>query len=465
MKSILLVVVFFLYNVAFAQNAGELDMSFDPGTGTNTLVEAIAVQDDGKILIGGPFSEYNGTTINGIARLNPDGSLDNSFNPGDGIAGIVTGQQYHVYDIAIQDDGKIILVGGFYYFDNVDRKRIVRLNTDGSIDLTFDPGDGADGNIRTIDLQDDGKMVIGGNLTYYNGFPNAAPFIARINSDGTQDNSFDPGTGANSAIQDLAIQDDGKIVIVGDFSEFNGTPYGRVARLNNDGTVDGSFDSGSGTGGIFPSVRSVNIQTDGKIVISGYFGSYDGNNIGQIARIESDGAFDASFDPGTPAGNAIHKVEILPSDDFIVVGSFYSYDGTSRNSIARINSDGSLDTQFDPGNACNNTGEALAVQSDGKVLIGGNFTQYDGTARNYIARVHNEATSGLQDLQSSILDVYPNPSNGIFYLPDENEYTLLNNAGKTILEGEGSYLDLRTVSSGIYFLQLPNGQKIKLIKL
>ncbi len=451
-----------------SQSPGSLDPSFDPNTSTNALVESVAIQPDGKILIGGPFSDFNGTAINGIARLNADGTLDNTFDPGDGVAGIVQGQQYHVYAIVVQPDGKIILGGAFHNFDNTSRDRIVRLNADGSLDATFDPGNGADGTIRAMELQNDGKLIIGGSFNYYNG--SSTPFIARINADGSEDNTFDPGSGANSAIQGLTIQNDGKVVVVGDFTDFNGASLNRIARLNTDGSLDGAFNPGTGSGGTFPSIRDVEVQNDGKIVISGYFDEFDGTTRKKIARLNANGSLDASFDPGAGADlNAINKLEILANNSIMLVGGFYTYDGTSRNSIARINSDGSLDVAFDPGFGCNNTGEALAIQSDGKVVIGGNFGQYDGTQRIHIARAHNDiGPSSIDDIAEELLTVYPNPSNGIYHINGPVpmvEHCVTDLKGVMVQPwSTATTIDLSEVDAGIYLLRSTSGRAVKLVK-
>lgn len=455
----------------YGQTPGSLDLSFDPGAGTNALVESIAIQPDGQILIGGPFSSYDGTSINGIARLNTDGSLDTTFDPGSGVMGHVAGQQYHVYDIAIQNDGKIILAGAFHNFDNVSRDRIVRLNADGSIDLTFNPGNGADSEVKAIALQPDGKILLAGSFTrYYN--LSTTPRLVRVNSDGTKDNTFTPGAGASSSINSLAIQADGKILIAGDFTTYDGTARNRVARVNSDGSLDTGFDPAAGSGGVFPSIRAVRIQNDGKVIVAGYFDSFDGTNKGRIARLNTNGSLDPSFDPGAGADlNAIHRVEILSSGKMIIVGSFYNFDGSSRNSIARIETDGSLDLVFDPGSGCNNTGEAMAIQSDGRILIGGNFGQYDGTARGHIARVHNDGTIGFSEevaIQNKV-SVYPNPTNGVFQVSSSNgllQFNITDIKGVIIKDwSHSSTVDLSNYPKGVYFLQTASGQTIRICKL
>lgn len=140
---------------AFAQNPGSLDLSFDPGTGASWSVRAVAIQSDGKILIGGQFTSYNGTPRDLIARLNVDGSLDMTFDPG-------TGADYGVRTIAVQSDGKIIIGGAFNFYNGTPRKGIARLNTDGSLDATFDPGLGANYVVHSASIQSDGRVIIGG---------------------------------------------------------------------------------------------------------------------------------------------------------------------------------------------------------------------------------------------------------------------------------------------------------------
>jgi len=162
--------VLFLGLTVFAQ-PGTLDTSFDPGTGPNAFVYSTAIQTDGKILIGGIFASYNGTARSCIARVNSDGSLDTSFDPG-------TGADISTEVFAIQNDGKIIIGGNFTSYNGSARNYIARLNADGTLDTTFDPGTGADVFVHTTTIQSDGKLIIGGEFTDYNG--NAINRVARL---------------------------------------------------------------------------------------------------------------------------------------------------------------------------------------------------------------------------------------------------------------------------------------------
>jgi uncharacterized delta-60 repeat protein len=370
---------------------GTLDGSFDPGTGADGGVFALAVQADGKVLIGGGFSSYNGTERNRIARLNADGGLDDSFDPG-------TGADGGVFALAVQADGKVLIGGFFTSYNSTERNNIARLNANGSLDSSFDPGTGADGTVRALAVQADGKVLIGGLFTSYN--DTGRNRIARLNANGSLDSSFDLGTGADGGVRALAVQADGKVLIGGFFTSYNGTGRNRIALLNANGSLDSSFDPGSGADG---SVVALAVQADGKVLIGGFFTSYSGTGRNRIARLNADGSLDSSFNPGTGANDYVFALAVQADGKVLIVGGFSSYNGTERNGIARLNADGSLDTNFKPESGVNGNVFALAVQADGKVLIGGSFTSYNGTGRNGIARLNADGS----------LDTNFNPGTGV----------------------------------------------------
>ena len=255
-----LLILFVLLTFSVYAQPGTIDASFNPGTGAtntagNSSVYTTSIQSDGQLIIGGNFTSYNGIARNKIARLNTDGSLDASFNPG-------TGANNDVSTTSIQSDGKIIIVGDFTFYNDIPINRIARLKTNGTLDATFNPGTGANA-VQTTSIQSDGKIIIGGGFTTYNGI--AINRIARLNTDGTLDATFNAGTGAYggaSPVSTTSIQSDGKIIIGGWFTSYNGIARNYIARLNTDGTLDTSFNPG--TGAIGP-VYTTSIQSDGKI--------------------------------------------------------------------------------------------------------------------------------------------------------------------------------------------------------
>ncbi|MCE3008797.1 MAG: delta-60 repeat domain-containing protein, partial [Bacteroidetes bacterium] len=381
--------------IAQAQQPGDIDQSFHHGqghaflqengvgTGANNTIGVLAVQPDNKVLIGGLFTYYNGMIRNRIARLNADGSLDVNFNP------TGSGANDEVSAVIVQSDGKVLIGGKFTSYNGTARNRITRLNADGSLDVNFNPtGSGANDEISAVIVQSDGKVLIGGRFTSYNG--TARNRIARLNSDGSLDVNFNPiGSGANDEISALALQAGGKVVIGGEFTSYNGTSRSRIARLNADGSLDTGFNPGTGPD---DAVFALALQPDGKVLIGGALTSFSGVTRNKIARLNVDGSLDTGFAPDTGANEDILSLILLSDGKVLIGGVFWAYDGISRNGVARLNANGSLDNAvFTPtGTGLNDQINALALQPDGpvvKVLIGGDFTTHNESGRNRIARL------------------------------------------------------------------------------
>jgi len=221
-------------------------------------VYSMAVQPDGDILIAGAFTAYSGTARNRIARLNADGSLDSSFSVG-------TGANSTIRSVVLQSDGKILIGGSFTSYNGVARGRIARLNADGSLDVGFNQSAGPNSTVNSISLQPDGKVLIGGGFTTINGV--ARFHCARLNEDGSLDSGFVPATVAVGAIASLSLQDNGKVVVACvQAPEDIGSV---LARFNADGSLDSGFNVGAADGNI----QSIALQSDGMVVIGGLFSS------------------------------------------------------------------------------------------------------------------------------------------------------------------------------------------------
>src|SRR4029077_9431445 len=164
------------------------------------------------------------------------GQLDTTFVPAPG-----TNDAVNV--VIPQPDGKVIAAGRFTFANSILRNRIARFNFDGSLDTSFDPGTGAAGEITAAVLQPDGRIIVAGPFTSFNGFTHNG--ICRLNADGSVDQTFGLGSGINVVLA-LALQSDGRIIVGGQFSNVDFTPRFNLARLNTDGSVDLSFDPGSG---------------------------------------------------------------------------------------------------------------------------------------------------------------------------------------------------------------------------
>ncbi|MBL8802775.1 MAG: delta-60 repeat domain-containing protein [Planctomycetes bacterium] len=371
-------------NLARVNSNGSLDTSFDAGAGPSSPLMALALQPDGKLVIGGDFTSYGGFTIKSVARVHADGNLDTSFDPGSGPSTAVLG-------LALQPDGKILLGGDFFTYNGFVRRFIARANSDGSVDTTFNIASGVAGTLRALVLQPDGKALISGTIFSYNDVPRSS--VVRVNVDGSLDPSFDAGTGIaghNSVVASaLALQPDGKVVVGGDFWTFNGTPYRHLVRLNSDGSVDTSFATGTGAGAL---VEAVAVQPDGKVLVAGSFGLFNGQPRGCIARLNSDGSLDSSFGLGGGANMTVRALALQSDGKVLIGGEFNEVGGIFRSRIARLNANGDLDTSFDPGAGTNNDVWSIAVQPDGKVLIGGVFTMYNLTTRRRLARLNPDGS-------------------------------------------------------------------------
>lgn len=374
--------------IARLNDDGSIDVLFNPGTGFNGVaIFTLGLQPDNKIIAGGSFTTFNGTAMNRIARLNADGSLDMTFNPGTGFTNIV-------YSLILQPDDKIIVGGAFTYFNGTATNRITRLNTNGSFDTDFNSGTGFSADVNSLALQPDGKIITGGLFNYFDGL--ARFYFARLNIDGTIFRSFTQDVACNNDVYSFILQPDLKIIAAGDFTAFNGIPINRIVRMNAFGINDTSFNCGTGFNN---SVRSITLQSDGKIVAGGAFTTFNGLSATRIARLNPDGSVDISFNPGTGFNGIVLSIILQSDGKLLVGGSFTSFNGTTINRLARLNTDGSLDTSFDAGSGFNNTVYTLVLQPDGKIIAGGPFTSLNGSSVNRIARLNND---GSQDISFNI---------------------------------------------------------------
>jgi uncharacterized delta-60 repeat protein len=453
---------------AFAQDdeevpeaAGDLDTAFGQGGKVTTTVsgdrdvgEAVAIQPDGKIVVGGVAgtSSGNDSANFGLARFNADGSLDTSFGTG----GKVTTDFYNHFDVifqlVIQPDGKILAAGTVHSLlsGGVDQPGIgvARYNTDGTLDSSFAQGEfGGGGKSATfvlnaqawgyaIALQPDGKIVVAGSTGKLGDDTTLTFTLIRLNSDGTLDTSFGGGTGRpivqfghRSEAFAVAIQPDDKILACG-YAQSGATPVSdssqfAIARLNTDGSLDTTFGSGGKVTTDFLGhnafAQGVAIQPDGKIVLAGEAQSSSDLSSGDfaLARYNANGSLDTSFGGGqgkvrTDFGGFFDKAEglAIQPDGKIVAGG-ESWTGTtvstSRFALARYLADGSLDTTLGSGGKVTTTfsgngdvGRALALQQDGSIVMAGG-SMVSATQNDFgLARYQADSGFSLGFAQSTV---------------------------------------------------------------
>ncbi|SCY25676.1 MopE-related protein [Flavobacterium caeni] len=389
MRKITLLFCFLLAATAWAQ-PGAIDTSFNTGNSGPDLVTYTSVnQPDGKILIAGAFDNYNGTTRAGIARINPDGTLDPTFDPG---AGIAISTEY-IYSMALQADGKVLIGGTFTSFNGVARTNLARLNADGSVDTDFNPGTGPNNEVTTISVQSTGKIIIGGLYTQYNG---TSGRLFRLHADGTIDTSFNAGgVGPNFYVWTSSVLPDDKIYIGGGFSMFNGTNANHLIRLNADGTRDATFTNVRYTNN---AVLAHAVQPDGKIVIGGYFTNYGGVGFprNRLARINANGTLDATFTVGSGLNDYPLTLVCQPNGKILAGGAFTTYNGATVNRFFRLNTDGSHDLTFDSGTGMNGIVYKANFQPDGKFLVASEATNYnDNTTQPNFSKINAYAPNSI----------------------------------------------------------------------
>ncbi len=369
--------------------AGTADRAFSMATGLgfNGPVYSVALQPDGRIVVGGSFSAVNRVPAPAVARLNADGTTDVDF-----VRALGAGFDGRVSSVAIQPDGRIVVGGTFTTANGASSARISRLNPDGTTDGPFSTaiGTGFNGAVASVAVQTDGRILVAGSFTSVNGVPSSR--IARLNPDGSVDATFTNGIGLgfDRPVSTVVALSDGRILVGGGFTTFNRFPTGRIARLRSNGALDLPFSDAVGVG-FNGNVTALAAEPDGRIVAGGSFTQFSGRTTNRIARLESAGALDDAFADRVGAGfnGAVFTVARQPVGTFVIGGSFTSLDGTPSGRLARLGSGGSPDAGFASGVGLGLDlyAYALALQSDGGIIVGGNFTRVDSGLSGRIARL------------------------------------------------------------------------------
>jgi len=337
--------------------------------------EMMIEQPDGKIVYVGYFTSYGSTAANRIIRLNADFSVDDTFVYGTGFNGDATA-------LAIQSDGKLIVGGNFTQYNGTARNRMVRLNTDGSLDTSFGIGTGFNATVWSVLVQSDGKIVAAGDFATYSGASKAG--VVRLNTNGSIDSTFSSPSSVNSTVYQLAQQSDGKILAGGLFTSYSGVSVGGLVRLTTAGIIDSTFPTSGVTAGGFLGVYGLTVLSDDKIMIGGNFLTYSGVSSRDIARLNSNGTYDATFNVGSGfTGGDRFVLDITETNGkYFVTGVFDNYNGTAVGGLVRLNSDGSVDTTFNTGTGIGynpaSFGEPSLVLSNGNYNISGTFSTYKG---------------------------------------------------------------------------------------
>jgi uncharacterized delta-60 repeat protein len=386
-----------------------VDAGFDAGPILGGGIRAVTVQQDGDILIGGSFTNVQGMPRNGFARLKPDGRLDSTFANGAGLSGKSGfGTGSFVSAIVLQADGRSFIAGSFTNVHGFARPALARLNPDGTLDQTYIPDSRVRGMVLSLALQPDQKLLVGTDFVESDG-TDAAKALLRLEPGGELNRiftelvvgSFSSFAGGRVAVNSIIVLPDAKILVGGVLFGLPGVNsrgepgQPGIARLHANGELDTTF-----TPSLYrpdprspPVVSSVLRQDDGKIMISGHFLLLDNGQIirKSLARLQPDGSVDASFQSSLAFNSAtstsIDAMAFQADGKILIASPFTSIDGQLAPGLARINSDGRMDLSFNPGTGPDRPIRALVPQTDGTTLVAGDFLYFNEVPRPGIARL------------------------------------------------------------------------------
>lgn len=443
---------------------GSLDTSFNPGSGANNPINTLTMEPDGRMLISGTFTDYDGTSRSKIARLFEDGSLDTSFDPGAGVNGTIS-------SIVRQDDGKYIIAGSFTAYNGVERNQVARIFSDGTLDDLFNPGSGIGTTgpvtISVLLPRPDGKVLIGGCFPQFDGVVNNG--IVLLDTNGDPDPSFSTGSGLDDnttpidgQVWDMVPQPDGKILIAGAFTGYNGSAMNRIARLNADGTLDGSFSIGTGFDDWSAYVWDIALAPDGRTLAGGHFSSYNASPANNIILLNSDGSMQQTY-AGLPATSFINRVLIQPDGNVLA-----AHWGSGH--LVRFDTGTGLDIAFEPGSGTNGgsldpTIFGMTLQADGKIVLVGSFTSFNGEDVGHITRLNNSISSSITEPFAPDLLVFTDRSSRMVNVTVKEigavgELTVFDMSGRQVVATQtlntsgGHLLDMRERSAGTYVLSV-----------
>lgn len=396
-----------------------MDPSFQASV--NAIVEAFAVQPDGKVLIAGDFTAVGGVTRNRIARLNHDGTLDTEFDPN---------ANARVVAIALQPDGKVLIAGEFTTVGGVSCSRIARLNPDGSLDTSFSTP-APNNTINAMVLLPNGNIVVAGAFTSFGGITTRQR-LALLSSTG----GVLPGwsLSINNVVNTLALQPDGKVLLGGVFTLVGGSVRNRIARLTADGSLDAGF-----VASVNGAVHAIALQPDGKVLIGGLFSAVGGFAQGNMARLLDGGAVDTGFiNLGTNA--SVNAIAVVSGGLIFAGGAFTEVGGIPVRRLAVFRPGGELDTRFL--STINGQVSAIALDSDGRVLIGGSSS----SAATRVMRVLSAAPDKIRII--AVLGVGREYTGSIIvsHRADPSAaWTELGSINAGILQAMGTYLPTHLV--------------------
>ena len=245
-----------------------------------------------------------------------------------------------VWAMAELPGGRVVLGGRFQTSHGLPRRNIVIVGADGNVDPSFNPGSGFDGSVRSVAVVDGKQILVGGDFSTYNGTP--APGVALLKLDGSR-STLMAAPDVNQ-IRWVAADSNG-LYIGGFFNNVGGVPRRNLARYKMDGKLDMAFNASTGANGI---VNGGGLQSDGSAIIVGNFTSYNGVTRNRVARIRPNGQLDTTFDPLGGANKEVFALKMIEDGRMVITGSFDSFAGQASNGTMRLLPSGKCDPTIKP---------------------------------------------------------------------------------------------------------------------
>jgi uncharacterized delta-60 repeat protein len=358
---------------------GSIDPSAQGSSGaihsiTSESVNAVEIQPDGKILLGGSFDSVHGIPANSVARLNSDWTVDSSFNVG-------TGSSRVVQSIARTRDGKLIVAGYFTEFQETPRNSVARLSSTGVLDAAFDPGTGPKGN-ATVDgcvVDQQGRPLVFGSFSSFGGTP--AKGLVRLDAQGKVDSFRSTHVRWAEFVSPVGASD---YLVGGSLLLKPDVYWGTYGRISARGVLDASFGPPSGVAD-----RAV-VLPNGGAILAGSFLKLPNGASRTVVRIKPDGTVDPNFDCMEASNRSIEAMAVQPDGKVIIGGSVASFAGNDTFTVFRLNADGTFDTSFDVGGGANLSVDSIDVEDDGRIVVGGSFTKFNGQTVSGIVRLRGD---------------------------------------------------------------------------
>ncbi len=413
-----------------------------------TMVNKLIVQPDGKILVGGGFNNYAGSGKNNLVRLNSDGTVDATFNT------LGSGPNFLVNDMDLMPDGRILIAGNFHNYNGTMINFVARLFADGTLDPGFTvPPNAINNAVNAIALHKNNSVLAAGD--FFLCYGNSQPYITRFDHTGALDTTFLVGAGFNSNVYELLVLPDDRILVGGSFETYQNSPSGSIALLQPNGLLDTSMNNDPGLHGTQNSVRNLVALPDGRILASGSFSHHNNVPHPGVVRLDLSGTHDPSFNSPFYPYARVDAVAVQADGHIIAGGEFTDgmYDpnvlGPAR--IVRLNADGSRDNTYDLGAGLGNVPgdtyfvRSLTIQPDDKILVGGRFgTVSTETQYRQLVRLHASMPTGISEgLEQAALNAWWNAGELQMTAP----FDLGNNARLNVYTSNGQLVHSQEVSA------------------